>query len=161
MIISVISDSHDHIQNLKKAVEISNERGAEYLLHLGDIIAPYSAKILADFSGIVHAVFGNNDGEKNGLARVFNQFGGTIENPPYKLSIKDKKMALMHEPYILDDLVASKHYDYIFYGHLHEADLNQINSCYTLNPGELCGWSHRPSFYLINLGQNHFEQIDL
>jgi hypothetical protein len=41
MLIAVMSDSHDNIWNLRKAVEIIKDRQAGLLIHCGDFIAPY------------------------------------------------------------------------------------------------------------------------
>ena len=48
---AIISDSHDSVRNLKNAIDIANKAGCYQLFHLGDIIAPYTAKILENFKG--------------------------------------------------------------------------------------------------------------
>jgi len=40
MIVAVMSDSHDNIWNLRKAVEIIKNSQAGLLIHCGDFIAP-------------------------------------------------------------------------------------------------------------------------
>lgn len=159
MKIAIMSDSHDNVENLRKAVDIANKNNCEYLLHLGDIVSPFSAKELGEFNGIVYAVFGNNDGEHQGLISVFNRFGGNIERAPFKLELENKKIVLMHEPYLLDELIISDQFDYIFYGHLHEIDLKTINNTTVLNPGELGGWLKTASFYILNLKTKEFDRI--
>ena len=62
MKIVIISDSHDNTSNLKKAVDIANTEQCKYLIHLGDIIAPFASKHLQEFHGEIHAVHGNCDG---------------------------------------------------------------------------------------------------
>jgi putative phosphoesterase len=156
--IAIISDSHDNIINIKKAVNIANKNHCEYLLHLGDIVSPFSAKELGAFKGIVYAIFGNNDGEHQGLISAFNQFGGFINRAPYKIELNGKKIVLMHEPYLLDELITSKAFDYIFYGHLHEIDYRKIKNTVILNPGELGGWLSKSTFYILNLENEMFEK---
>jgi len=159
--IAVISDSHDNIINIKKAVNIANKNNCEYIFHLGDIVSPFSAKELGAFKGIVYAVFGNNDGEHQGLISIFNQFGGFINRAPYKIELNGKKIVLMHEPYLLDELIKSKEFDYIFYGHLHEIDYRKVEKTIILNPGELGGWLSKSTFYILNLENEIFEKITL
>ncbi len=158
MKISIISDSHDNIDNLKKAIEISNNEKCEYLIHLGDIVSPFSAKILKEFNGLVKAVFGNNDGEVLGLKQIFNTFGGEIENSPCKFELGGKKFVIMHEPYFLEELAESQEFDYIFYGHLHKTDYKNIKRTYILNPGELGGWIDKPTFYILETKSNDFKE---
>ena len=42
MKIGVLSDTHDHIPKIKRAVEIFNEEKVDLVLHSGDIVAPFS-----------------------------------------------------------------------------------------------------------------------
>jgi len=44
LLIAVISDSHDHRDNILKAVSIINEKNVEALIHCGDYIAPFVKK---------------------------------------------------------------------------------------------------------------------
>lgn len=157
-----MSDSHDNTENTSKVVQIANKMGCELLLHLGDISSPFCAERLSAFDGDVKAVYGNCDGEVIGLQRMFSSFGGEIHKPPLELEISDRRMVLLHEPFLLEDLVYSGTIDYIFYGHLHTADLRQVQDTYILNPGETGGWlHHQPTFYIINTDLNHFDKIDI
>ena len=58
MKIGLISDSHDNIYNMKKSVNIFNTLGVEYVIHAGDIIAPFSLKILDELKCPWKAIFG-------------------------------------------------------------------------------------------------------
>lgn len=70
MRVAIMSDSHDNIWNMRKAVEIVKGRQAGLLIHCGDFIAPFMLKEL-DLAGIpVHGVFGNNDGDQYTLTRM-------------------------------------------------------------------------------------------
>ena len=161
MKIAVISDSHDNTDNIGKAVDISNQNDCAYLFHLGDFVAPFSALKLDGFNGTVKAVFGNCDGEIIGLKKAFNSIGGEIQKPPFKLKIKNKKIVLMHEPLLIDEIVHSGEVDYIFYGHLHKIDHRKENNTHILNPGESGGWVVKPSFFICDLVSEQFEKIKL
>jgi len=41
MKIGIMSDSHDNMNMVAKAVELFNQRGVSRVLHAGDIIAPF------------------------------------------------------------------------------------------------------------------------
>jgi putative phosphoesterase len=64
MLIAVMSDSHDNIWNLQKALGIVKEKGAGMIIHCGDFVAPFMLKELEETGVPVHGVFGNNDGDQ-------------------------------------------------------------------------------------------------
>ncbi len=161
MKIAVMADSHDNLANLERAIARANEEQCAHLLHLGDIVAPFTAQRLREFKGLVRAVFGNNDGEKLGLQRAFTTFGGTIENPPLKLELAGRKIAMMHDPFLIEEVAKSHEMDYIFYGHLHKARLQHYGRTTTLNPGDLSGWMAEPTFYIVDLAANECQKIKI
>ncbi len=62
MKIAVLADSHDRIESMRKAIEqVAGE--AELLIHCGDYCAPFMLRELARFTGEIHGVFGNVDGD--------------------------------------------------------------------------------------------------
>ena len=46
MKIGVFSDSHDHMENIRKAVDIFLEQKVEKIVHCGDIIAPFMVRAM-------------------------------------------------------------------------------------------------------------------
>ena len=68
MRIAILSDSHDHIPNLKRAVRLANSEGAELLIHCGDLISPFMLPCLDGFNGPVHLIYGNNPGDQHLIA---------------------------------------------------------------------------------------------
>lgn len=151
----IISDSHDNIKTLSKAIEIANRRNIEHLFHCGDIIAPFSAKVLKQFKGELQAVFGNNDGEKYGLKRIL---GDDLNLSPMAIRVEDYSILMMHEPFDFEDL---KGYDYVFYGHTHELVINREKERIIINPGDSSGWvSERPTCVIVEPGKSE-EIIEL
>ena len=53
MKLSVISDTHDHKDNILKAVSIMNERNVDALIHCGDYVAPFVKRW---FDGLNHNI---------------------------------------------------------------------------------------------------------
>ncbi|MCK5004703.1 MAG: metallophosphoesterase [Candidatus Aminicenantes bacterium] len=159
--ISLLSDSHDNIENLKKVVDISNDRNCSHIFHLGDIVAPISAEILKNFNGEVIAVFGNCDGDKIELKRVFNLIGGEINKPPYKFRLFNRSFILMHEPFLLREVILSGEPDFIFFGHTHECDFRREGKTVIINPGETAGIKNKPTFYIMDIFKDDFEEINL
>jgi hypothetical protein len=136
MKIVLMSDSHDNMPIIHKAVEWCNINDVDGVLHAGDLVSPFVNKALKNLKAPLTIVFGNNDGEKKGLSKVFEN---KIFEPPHETELGGKKIVMLHDPIVLDALVQSGKYDLVLYGHLHEIDIRQETSL-IVNPGELSGW---------------------
>ena len=141
MQVAVISDVHDNIWKLEAVLERINEMGAEALVFCGDFCAPFTLKQIADgFSGPVHCVFGNNDGDKWFLSRIAASAENvTLHGELAELTLSERRIAANHYPHISQGLAASGRYDAVFFGHSHERHLAQVGNTLLLNPGEVMG----------------------
>ena len=93
MKIGVMSDSHDNVPNIRKALAIFAAEGCEVLIHAGDIVAPFSVKEILTFKGPVYGVFGNNDGEKAGIVKLWpHVFCG-----PYLFELGGLRILVCHD----------------------------------------------------------------
>ena len=68
MEIGVCSNSYDNVNMIKMAVDLFNVEGVELVIHAGDFIAPFAVAAMSDLNCKVIGVFGNNDGERIGVA---------------------------------------------------------------------------------------------
>lgn len=139
MKLGVMSDSHDNIPNVKRAVALFNEIGVDLVVHAGDFIAPFAIDPLADLDCRVVGVFGNNDGERIVLAKKFELIGEVHPNLA-SASLGDKTIAVMHYPELAIPIAKSGVYDIVVYGHTHKIDIQKEKSL-LLNPGETGGWT--------------------
>ncbi|GAB5045845.1 metallophosphoesterase [Thermodesulfovibrio sp. TK110] len=137
MKIGIISDTHDHMDNIRKALKIFKENNIKAIIHAGDFVSPFTWRVFKDFDGEFYGVFGNNDGDKVLLKKMY---GERIQPQIREFEINGKKIALMHEPQIIEVLAQSGRFDLIVYGHMHEVDIRKINNSLIINPGEACGW---------------------
>lgn len=137
MIIGIIADTHDHMEKIKKALKIFKDRGVSTILHAGDFVSPFTWRAFKDFDGEIYGVFGNNDGDRVLLKKMY---GDRIQKQIRKIEIDGKKIALMHEPQMIEELALSGNFDLIVYGHMHEVDIRTIGNTLIINPGEACGW---------------------
>ncbi|MFQ3675109.1 MAG: metallophosphoesterase [Endomicrobiia bacterium] len=165
MLIGIISDSHENMDSIDKAVEIFNSRNVAAVLHAGDIISPITYSHFAKLKMPIYLVFGNNDGEKNFLTEKFSQIG-TIKPAPYEFVLKEGenqlKFVLLHEPFNIDKLSESQKYNYIVYGHTHKQDLKTVGKTMIINPGESGGWLlGKKSVAILDTTLNKVEFIDL
>ena len=63
MKVCIVSDSHDNRALLATAVHDAKSRGAEAVLHCGDVIAPTTLRGLPPIGLPVHVIHGNNTGD--------------------------------------------------------------------------------------------------
>lgn len=159
MKIGIISDTHDHRNYLRKAMEIFAKDGCSWLLHAGDFVAPFIIEDIKNFKLSFIGVFGNNDGEREGLINAVSGFG-QIENPPYSFILNHKRFLLTHKPVRLEEKV--NEYNIIIYGHTHKRSLERIGDSLIINPGEACGWLfNEPSIAILDMDKEEVLFIEL
>lgn len=161
MRLGVVSDIHDHIDNLRRVLE--RLRDAEVLLCCGDLCAPFMVEELAHgFGGPVHVVFGNNDGDRFRIARAARDFdqlhlwGEFAELPAEDLG--GTSVALHHFPEIGRALTASGAYDLVCWGHSHTWEVRRNGETLGLNPGEVMGRLGPPTFAVYDTSTGAVER---
>ncbi len=141
MRIGIVSDTHDNRRNVMQAIEIFRRSAAQYILHAGDIVAPFTTKAFGELrSAKFIAVFGNNDGEKLMLKRTVEGFGGEIHEYCYKGELDGRKICMMHVDHLAEETVRSQMYDLVIYGHTHHPDIRRQGRTLVVNPGEATDW---------------------
>jgi len=163
VILAVMSDTHDHIWNARKALGFIQERGAEVIIHCGDVIAPFMIKELDQAQIPVHGVFGNNDGDQYLLTKLsMTEFSNiTLYGLMGELEFGDFRAAFTHYRPVADGLAASDRFDLVCFGHSHEASLEKVGKTDLLNPGEVMGKDGSPGFYLVDTSTRKCEPISL
>lgn len=161
MKLGVLSDSHDHLEHVRRAVGAFQARGVTALVHAGDFVAPFTIPLLGLPGVPVFGVFGNNDGERLGLAARFAEIGGSLAERPREIELDGKKILILHEPFGLPGLVASGTWSLVVYGHTHRVDLRP-GPTMILNPGEACGWvTGHATAAVVDLEAGQAEILDL
>jgi putative phosphoesterase len=59
--IGMMSDTHDRLEAVKKAVELFNSERVEHVLHAGDLVSPFVAPKFKELKAKLHYVWGNNE----------------------------------------------------------------------------------------------------
>lgn len=154
MRIAILSDSHDNLEALSRALEKVRALGAEMVLHLGDIVSPFTAKLLPPLGLPVRAIYGNNDGERAGLAALLD-----IADPPRPLVLAGKRFILLHTPPFKRD--APPACDYCLCGHTHAREDRRVGGVRVVNPGEVGGWlTGTCSFAMLDTEVDRLEFIE-
>jgi len=137
--IGVMSDSHDNVTQVCKAVTLFKDAGCDLVLHAGDMVAPFAARELAALGCPVKAVFGNCDGEKQGLEMALEKLG-EIQDAPLLFTHGGRQVLLVHYHFSVATYASSGKYDVIIFGHTHKPDIRRAGKTLLLNPGEAGGW---------------------
>lgn len=142
MKVGVISDTHDRLPTFERAVAMFRRLEVGAILHAGDFVAPFAAKLLGPDAGLpmpVHAVYGNNDGEKAGLKKVLPQ----VVDGPLKVKLDGRTIVMHHWTDWLKPADTAGA-DAVITGHTHEVVTEHRDAGgrrqLWLNPGECCGW---------------------
>jgi len=153
MIIGIISDTHDRLPFIEKAVMKMNEKEVELVLHAGDYSAPFAASPFKSLKAKMIGVFGNNDAERELLRRNFSNLGIEIRGRFAEIRVDGLKIALLHgeEEELLNSLLNTGSYDVVIYGHTHQSEVQRKNGVLAINPGETCGYlTGRATVGLLN-----------
>lgn len=147
MLIAIISDSHDHLTRLEWAIDRAIREGVEGIIHPGDIIAPFAARLLQEmWKGPRLTVYGNNDGERKGLKNVLPE----IQDGPILCDWGGRRISIDHYPPDAEH-VPIPNCDVVLFGHSHLVHHEVKEETLWLNPGETCGWvTGRPTFALLD-----------
>jgi putative phosphoesterase len=140
MKVGILSDSHDRLENLKRAAGLFRQAGAEALIHAGDFCSPFCFRELAALRGIpFYAVFGNNDGDRVMLEEKSRGFC-VLKDAVHELELDGRKLVVMHYPDLAEPLFGSGAYDLVVYGHTHRMLSRADGGRLLLNPGTCAGY---------------------
>ena len=159
----VLSDTHDNIWNLRKALDRIAKERAEAIIHCGDVIAPFMFKEFREAGIPVHCVFGNNDGDKYLLTKTAENSNGliTLYGILGEMDAHGFSIAFTHEPQFAEGLAKTGKYDLVCFGHTHKPDQRQIGDTILLNPGDLMGKEGDPGFCIVETGERKVIRITL
>jgi putative phosphoesterase len=163
MLIGVLSDSHDNLITLRKAVDVFSKNGVEALIHAGDFCSPFTLpefKPLADKGLKMLAVFGNNDGDRPLLVKRGGDFCSFADGTR-SFDLGGRKIVVMHYPDLSQDLFALGTYDLVIYGHDHKVRL-EGGMKKLLNPGTSSGYlADAPTVALVDTATMAVEIVRL
>jgi len=126
--VAILSDSHTKTKLTQDAVDMLKSKGAEYLIHAGDLETKEHLDILHNSKLPYITIFGNNDYNLVQYQDLYN-----IYKEPYYFKIKDLRFKLMHLPFYMNNDT-----NIIISGHTHIFEHQYTNNTLYLNPGEIC-----------------------
>ena len=161
MRVGLFGDAHDHIDNVRHAVNEFNKVHCELILFAGDFVSPLVIPPLRHLNGKFIACWGDNDGNRTGIKRGL-EIVGDIGEPPFCIQTKDgARILLTHAPEKarghLDNI------DVVVTSHTHRSHLTRSASGQVIiNPGECSGWvSREPKIAILETETKEVQFIDL
>lgn len=139
MKIGILSDTHNHLENTARALDIFSRHKAERLIHCGDITTP---AVLEAFIGWqVDFVFGNMDRNTSDLKMTVKALGLGSIGYTYTIELDGKRLVACHGDNVrsLYEFIHCGLYDYVFHGHTHSRRHEVVGRTQVINPGALGG----------------------
>jgi len=143
MIIGAISDTHDNLPQIEKAVKYLNAQKVNLVLHAGDYVAGFVIPKFKQLNCKLVGVFGNNDGDHELLKKRFSETTNcTIHDRFATVEVEDYRIALLHgeQTELLNAIINSGYFNAVIHGHSHNKSTEKKDKTLAINPGELCGY---------------------
>ncbi len=115
-----------------------------------------------NFSGPIHVVFGNNDGDGRLLQTIASKYAQiTIHGIYAEIEASGRLLAMIHYPEPARRIAQSGQFDLVVYGHNHQKHVEEIiketgASGILANPGELLGMNGTPTWGLYDTNAGSF-----
>ena len=165
MLIGAISDTHDNLCQIEKAVKFLNDQKVSLVLHAGDYVAGFVIPKLKQLNCKLIGVFGNNDGDHELLKKRFSETSNcTIHDRFTQVNVEGYRIGLLHgeETELLNVIIASGYFDAVIHGHSHYRGIEKKGKTLAINPGELCGYlTGKSTLALLDTAKNEAKIIEL
>jgi putative phosphoesterase len=138
MLIGILSDTHGHFIAAKAGVDLLLAKGAQVLVHCGDVGGTDIVDLLARVTPS-YFVFGNTDWDRDELAAYARQVGVTCLCKSGEFMLDGQRMAVLHGDDAVDKarvLQGQKH-NYLLQGHTHVRQDQTVGTVRVINPGAL------------------------
>jgi putative phosphoesterase len=156
--IAILSDTHNRYHTVETVLGVLQARGINRVIHCGDIEDSETVWLFHGFT--VDFVFGNCDTDRASLRQAIHGIGETLHEPFGRLELEGRKIAFLHgdDKKLFHEVEQSGQYDYLFYGHTHQAKEHHAGPTRVINPGAL----HRArpkSFVVLDLESGEVESV--
>lgn len=149
MRIGVVSDTHNHLPNVRRIVELLNAARVERVVHTGDITQAKTLDVLAGLAAPLHGVFGNNDLEREALGAAIARHGFHFADGLLRLEWGGRRVGVVHDP---RELAAAGDLEVALHGHTHRLAVERAGGRLVFNPGECAGhMAGRNTVGVVNL----------
>ena len=161
--LGLMSDTHDKLDAVDRAIDFFNRAGVAHVLHAGDLNSPFVVPRFANLGAKFYYVWGNNDGDKEAIAARFSELGLAPPENFTSLRLGGRRIALLHGTHagIVSAVVRSGSYDVVVRGHTHQVKISGRKPM-VINPGEVCGYlTGRKTVATLDLAKLRAKIFDL
>lgn len=148
--LGIVSDTHGHIRNTRRAVRMFESFEVDAVVHCGDIGSPEIPTLFQAWP--THYVLGNVDSHNQKLSEAIETSGGVLHGRFGSIAASGRKIAFLHgdDQARFDAEIESDVWDLICHGHTHKAGQYTHGKTLVLNPGALLrAWP--PSIAVVEL----------
>ena len=162
MRIGLMSDSHDRIPAVAELLRQMSAAGVGMVLHAGDYCAPFVLRAFEETKMSLAGVYGNNDGDKQGLlTRAQGAFGTELFDSPHSFEIGGQRLLLVHDIGDVQQRSIEAH-AIVVHGGTHKQEMKTRGDTLIVNPGEACGWLFgAPTAAVLDLDSKQVEFLSL
>ena len=148
MILGILSDTHGRHGAARRALELLRQHRATYFIHCGDVGGEDIVDLLAaamleasseDSNAGAAFVFGNNDLDREALARYARSIGVEACGDFGTVTLQSKHIAIAHGDIgsIVRRVLDGQKHDYLLVGHSHVRGDERVRGVRVINPGAL------------------------
>jgi putative phosphoesterase len=161
MLVGIFADTHDHLDNIRRAVERFNTAGCELVLFAGDLVSTFAVPPLRKLKCPFVGCFGDNEGNKIGLMSGYASVGRMAEPPVRHTTPDGTRFIVCHMQRQLRG--QADDWDIAVFGHTHKPRImrDELGRLF-INPGETSGWTFgRSTVVLLETSKQHAEIVCL
>ncbi len=155
MKVGVLSDTHNHLRETRRALDLLVQHGATHLVHCGDVgeeVIDLLAAVCLEHGLCAHVAIGNCD--RGDDVRFAPQPAGIERSLSPEFMLDGKRCVVVHgdNAHRLESVSTSGDFDVVFTGHTHVRANRRIGNTQVLNPGSpVRPRSGPPSVALLDL----------
>jgi putative phosphoesterase len=165
MLIGIMSDTHDNLPLVEKAVQKLNVEKVALVLHAGDYTSPFTIPKFKALNMKLIGVFGNNDGDHEFLKKRFSECPNCeIRERFAEVNVEGFKIALLHgdETELLNALINCGGFDAVVHGHSHANVTRKNGKTLIVNPGEVCAYlTGKATIALLDTSKREAKIVEL
>ena len=128
--IGILSDSHDDLAAIAKAVELFNAEGVVQVLHAGDIVSPFTFELFRGF----RRRSGGSSATTTGTGCSCASARPVCCSPAAHRDARRAARGFVHEPPLVKALARSGDFDIVVYGHTHVPEVQREGATLVVNP---------------------------
>ncbi len=142
MKLGLLSDTHNHLPETRRALDVLLRHGARHLVHCGDVgedVVDLLSATCQEHGLRAHLAIGNCDRMYGDNPALYPQPTGITRGEYLEFVLAGKRCLVMHgdNRRRLAPAIASGTLDYIFLGHTHEPHDERQGPTRLLNPGSV------------------------